>query len=87
MLIKRVSGLSLSWDETHRFHFYESLEIPDRKKTLSGSTVKMIAYFAILILSMDIHLFAYANENKEVQSPEEELYGVKYAQDCEGEMY
>lgn len=26
----------------------------------------------------------YGDKNTELQSPEEELYGVKYAQDCEG---
>lgn len=37
----------------------------------------------ILIFFLFINT-CYGDEEKEAESPEEKLYGVKYAQDCEG---
>lgn len=41
-------------------------------------------YSVVAIFYMLLFSFVYGDKNTELQSPEEELYGVKYAQDCEG---
>ena len=43
----------------------------------------MDIYSAVFIFCL-LYFSVYGDKNTELQSPEEELYGVKYAQACEG---
>lgn len=47
---------------------------------------KMVMCYIPLILLISVCLIADGHDNEE-ESPEEELYGVKYARDCEGKNY
>lgn len=51
---------------------------------MCGIVIKMNIIYSVVPIFYMLFSFVYGDKKTELQSPEEELYGVKYAQDCEG---
>lgn len=41
----------------------------------------------LLILLSELSLLTHGSNDKEAETPEEEMYGVKYASECEGAKF